>query len=369
MFRKHFPVDWISRFRVHPSSISDEERSQLARHLSTDCPRCWSAVADLAPGSEQISSDPMAEALNHVSTPKGYAVLGADHLAANAEVCERPFGFAFLLVEEAHALGQSCETPQPLEDDVLKIIGTLPPGHHRRRHEDLYVKALAYLSQVRTLRHELDSALVAVHLAEKHRQSGTGDERVHATVLEARALWAADRDPREANALLTAALDRLAGHREHALRRFELYARLADIVVGAGEIGRVPAILDQAHHALAPVRESDDPLTRAWAVFQQAKLTTVLAVRLKSQVDLGSAVRWAADELEAAGELFVRYTNDTTQTLRLLCLSRLYTFFDTQRAVTVYRKAIGLNPEHTDQVDNAELETAFDQLIARAISN
>ena len=269
--RKHLSNERISRLCAS-GSIGRGERLKIARHLSTGCERCLSAVSALAPGSEQISTDPLVEALSRLSRPKSHAMLSADHLAAIAEVRQRPFGFALLLVEEANALAGAHETPRPLED-VLGIIGTLRPRRHRQHYDDLYARVLSYLSTVRTWCHELDAAFVACHFAEGHWQHGTGDERVNATVLEARALFAAaDRQHQEAEALLGAALCRLTGSGDHTLRRFELYSRLADVVIGAGEVHRVPLILARARHELAMARESEDPMSREWAIFQQAKL-------------------------------------------------------------------------------------------------
>jgi hypothetical protein len=266
-------------------------------------------------------------------------------------VRRRPFGFAFLLVEEAFSLAMDGKTPVPLESDALKLIGSLRPRRHYERHDDLYATAMAYLSSVRTSRGETDSAHMAWVLAERHRMAGTGDQRVNALVLEARALLAAaEGDPRAADTFLAVALEQLATnsrHPEHTLRRFELYGRLAEVFIGAGQLGPVPAILARANHLLAGDRVSPDPLSRAWAIYKRAMLTACLADRLEAQAPLlESALRWAADELEAAGELFATATNATTQTLRLLCLSRLYSFFDAGRAAVLYGEAMSrIRPE------------------------
>jgi len=111
IWRRHFPPDRISRFCAESWSIKPGERAELAVHLSTGCRRCWSAVTDLAPGSVGVSCDPVAEALYHVTMPQSRAVLMADHLAAVDDVRRRPFGFAFLLVEEALAL--ACDAMLP----------------------------------------------------------------------------------------------------------------------------------------------------------------------------------------------------------------------------------------------------------------
>jgi len=200
IWRRHFPPDRISRFCAESWSIKPEARSELALHLSTGCRRCWSAVSEVAPGSVELSScDPVAAALYRVSTPQGWAVLMADHLAAVDDVRRRPFGFAFLLVEEAFLLACEGKTPIPLENDVFKLIGALRPCRHHEHHDDLYATAMAYLSMVRTSRGETDSAHMAWVMAERHRMAGTGDQRVNATVLEARALLAAaEADPRVA---------------------------------------------------------------------------------------------------------------------------------------------------------------------------
>ena len=142
-WRRHFPLDRISGFCAESWSIKPEQRSELALHLSTGCRRCWSAVADLAPGSVGLSCDPVAEALNHVCTPQSRAVLMADHLAAVDDVRRRPFGFAFLVVEEAFLLAWDGETPIPLEGDAFKLIGTLRPRRHYEHHDDLYATAMA----------------------------------------------------------------------------------------------------------------------------------------------------------------------------------------------------------------------------------
>ena len=52
-------------------------------------------------------------------------------------------------------------------------------------------------------------------------------------------------------------------------------------------------------------------MSRAWAIFQRTKRTARLAVR---QVDLNSAVRQAAEDLEAAEEPFSTVSDTTTQT-------------------------------------------------------
>lgn len=127
--RGHFTPDRISRYFDLPVSLEPGERLELICHLSASCERCWSAVPDLGPGSRQICSDPLVEALWHVGTPSSRALLGADHLTAIAEVRQRPFGFAFLLLEEASSLAQSCENPEHL-DEAFELIGTRPPRRH-----------------------------------------------------------------------------------------------------------------------------------------------------------------------------------------------------------------------------------------------
>jgi len=277
-----------------------------------------------------------------VSTPQSRAVLMADHLAAVDAVRRRPFGFAFLLVEEAHSLACDGKTPAPLEDDVFRILGTLRPRRHQLQdHDDLYAVAMAYLSLVHTLRGELDAARVAWLMAERHRQAGTGDQRVRATVLEAHAsLAAALGDTQRAESFLDAVLIGLADRPEHAFRRFEIYGRLVDVVIAAGELGRLPAILEQTSRLLKVAVLLTDPLSRARAIYKRAAFIALLSARLEPHGwRLDTALRGAAAELEAAGELFATATNATTQTLRLLCLSRLYTFLDAERAAVLYREA------------------------------
>jgi len=179
-------------------------------------------------------------------------------------------------------------------------------------------------------------------------------------------------------ALLAAAQEGLAGSSEHALRRVELYGRLADVLVGSGELGRVPEVLARANRLLESVRCSGDPLSRAQAIYKRARLTAYLAGRMGSQAGpLSSALHWAADELESAEALFVTTTDATAQTLRLLCLARLYSFFDAERAAVSYQEAISrIRPEGRAifsfpvPVDLAdELERAFGHLKAQAASN
>ena len=220
---RHFPRGRISRFGADPWSSNPAERAELVHHLSTDCRRCWSAAEDLEPGSVRRSCDPVAQALYRLSTPQSQALLTADHLAAVEGMRQRPFGFAFLLLEEAFSLAWAGQTPIPLED-VFKLIGSFRPRRHLEHHDDLYARALAYLSMVRTSRAELDAAHVAWIMAERHRMCGTGDHRLSASVLEARALLAAaDGDARAAETFLGSAIDRLAASSEHALRRVELH--------------------------------------------------------------------------------------------------------------------------------------------------
>jgi len=373
IWRRHFPLDRISRFCAESWSVKPGERAELTLHLSTGCRRCWSAVAELAPGSVGTSCDPVAEALYHVTMPQSRAVLMADHLAAVEAVRRRPFGFAFVFMAEAFLIAWDGKTPIPLEGDAFKLIGRLRPGRHDHQHlDDLYAVALAYVSMVQTLCDRLDAAGKARDLAEGHRHMGTGDERVGATLLDARALLAAaEGDPQAAEALLTAALQRLAAKPHHNLRRFELYGRLADVLIGAGELGRVPGILARANQLLEGDRLSGDPLCQARAIYKRAMLTAYLAARLEQRhCLLESALRWALDELEAAGELFAAATNTTTQTLRLLCLSRLYSFFDAERAAQLHRQAINrIQPEGRTffsfpvPVDVTELERAFPALV------
>lgn len=251
---RHFRVDRISRFCAEPSSINAEKRSELARHLSTHCRRCWAAVDDVAPASVAHSRDPVAEALYHLSTPQSRAPLTADHRATVEDVRRRPFGFAFLLVEEARLLSWHGKTPAPLEDDVFLIIGTLRPRRRQRQHhDDLYAVAMAYLSLVRTSRGELDAARMAWFMAERHRQDGTGDARVRATVLEAHAsLAAALGDAWRAESFLDAALEELAGDPKHAPRWSELYGikaatgRTMETARAAWREHRLPKVEDPA---------------------------------------------------------------------------------------------------------------------------
>jgi hypothetical protein len=229
-FRRHFPLDRISRFCAESWSIKPGERVELAHHLSSGCRRCWSAVGDLAPVSPEPSCDPVAQALYRLTTPRSRAALSADHSAVVDEARLRPFGFAFLLVEEAFLLARERQTPIPLEGDAFRIVGTLRPRRHYRHEDDLWARALAYLSMVRTLRGETDAAHMACITAERHRICGTGDQRINASVLEARALQAAaEGDAQIAETFLGAAIERLASGAEHARRRLELEDRLAEV--------------------------------------------------------------------------------------------------------------------------------------------
>ena len=102
----HFTLEWLRDRCADPRRLSEEEWLDFAVHLARSCRRCWSVVEQLPAGAIKRSSDPLVESLYHLRSPGSWITLSSDLFAAVTGARVRPYGFAFVLLEEALLVGR-----------------------------------------------------------------------------------------------------------------------------------------------------------------------------------------------------------------------------------------------------------------------
>ena len=338
--RGHFALEWLRERCADSRRLSEEEWLDFSGHLARGCRRCWSVVEKLPAAAIKRSSDPLVESLYHLRSPGSWITLSSDLFAAVTGARARPYGFAFVLLEEALELAfDSGAELEPIRK-ARKLIGELQGSlRHRRRLCDLDALALSHLAMAYAWRRDRGAAIAAQRQAASVRQGGTADVGVAVSLLESLASmeWASGYYARAEDVLRRAI--RLVGA-EFPMRRFELWASLAELAVEAGGSERLSEAVAEADAALAPLLVSSDPSVRLRAVFKLGRFASRL-VDIDPEHELCRRRAQAAVEtMELESALMVEHADPSTRALWLLCQARLAAFSDSHCAVLAYEEAV-----------------------------
>lgn len=294
---------------------------RLALHLALDCPACWQAAEKARPAPR----DAVANALLRLAQPRSWLSLWHDHLLAARTVRRRPFGFAYLVVEETWL-------PVWLRRFTVALERTAPG-----RPEVADVAVLASCRRGELLLHLGARKQAAARLddARARLPETTGDPLVHARTLElaAKLRLRAGR-PEAAERLLLEAADRVGP--EHAGRRFQL--RLMATLLPALPDQRRLAHFDLALADLDLLGHAGDPVDRLFGVHQRAKAMLTL-------LTLAPKVPWPGyaetlSQLADAEALYLEHADDYVRSEALTCRARLLKLTDPVAALPVYQRAL-----------------------------
>ena len=339
----HFSLEWLRARCADPRRFGEEEWFDFAGHLARGCRRCWSVVGQLPaaaspwgdrggePAAIKRSSDPLVESLYHLRSPGSWITLSSDLFEAVTGARVRPFGFVFVLLEEALELAFDSGDLEPLRK-ARKVIGTLPAsGRHARQLRDLDALGWSHLAMVHAwCRRDSTAAINARTQAVLAREGGTASESVVANLQESFACveWAFGYYAR-AEDMLRGTIRTLG--EALPMRRFELWASIAQLAVEAGGTDRLLEALTGADAALAPFLSSGDPLVRLRAVFKLGRLAARL-VEVDPEHELcRRRALVALETMEEDAAVMVDHADLSTRALWLLIQAKLAAVSDPER--------------------------------------
>jgi hypothetical protein len=338
---EHLTPEAIEAILDPQDAPTADRRLAATVFLAEGCPECWKALERMRPRmDDQIASlSPIREALIRIVSSGTWPVLSADHFEAVLEVKRRPFGFVFLVAEEAAMLTTAETSLEPMAQAVgLAALLAMQHG------DPALAGALARLYALRAEAHvargekpEAEEALVrAGGCLGRSLEEVDVTTRIRLLEAQARFAWRFD-STKKATGHYVEAL-KLACPR-WPVRHLELMVEM--VALGGWEPVDSLRRLIGALNLAAPLRSSaPHALVRAHALYRSARLLARAMKESLSGVRVPRVVEEIADELEAAEALFTVAGDRITQGLRHLCLGELRLFHAPPRSREPLRRAV-----------------------------
>lgn len=312
-------------------AVVDPSMERLALHLALGCPTCWRAAEQARPHPR----DPVATGLVRLARPDSWLALGDDHLAAMRTVRQRPFGFAYVVVEECWLPDVGVHRPADVPWLRRFVDGLARAAPGRPEIADLAVLACCRQGELLLSRRAWRRAAGWLGEARARLPATTGDPRVHVRALELEAsLRLGVGEVGTAEKLLVEAAGR-AGP-EHARHRFRLYWM-------AAAIPHLPPARRVAHFDLAlaeidRLRHAGDPVDRLLGVHRRAQAMVVL-------LTVAPTIPWPGyaetlSQLEDTDRLYGEHADARVHAEALVHRARLLKVADPASALPVYLRAL-----------------------------
>jgi hypothetical protein len=292
-------------------------RVAAAAFLAEGCRACWTAVESGAPTEvTPASPSPIREAMVRIVSPGSWPAISADHLDAVLESRRRPFGFVFLVAEEA-ALAA---TPEPLTE-ATNLAALLAMRHGHPALGAVLARLYAIRAEAHVARGERSKAKEALTSALScvGRDDEAVDVGTRIRLFQAQARFAQRFAQSGSPALFYREALALAG--ASPMRQLELTVELVSLPgwQPADAVERVTRAL----HATRALRSSPDEVVRAQALYRSARLLATAVDDDLGGLRVPDVVAEIADELEAAEDLLAAVADPFTRALVDQCLGEL----------------------------------------------
>ena len=359
-------ADEIAALVAEPCSEGNSRRVEIGVHLASGCRSCWTAIRGLRlPAHRPPSADPVAEAMVRLAQPERWATLTSRHFFALHHASD-PQRFVDLVLIEASALARG-----PLRDEPAVKAFATP------------ILLCARLARLRFSGREAGITLAKLHAeralvaaergdeinAERQLKEGAWIENDLETLEAAPVIHQTERFlarlRRNPEALIEAAILQLNSvpEDEFPCHQAEIYAEL---ILDLGFIPTiVEACLKPPRYLLDWLHTSLDPAVRRHGLYRAVYAYAVLGEAGQvPEIARHPGFHLAAQDLAAARELFEEHGNDELRLVRLVCLAKLFSCLNPQRARAYIHRAFAFAQE----VGNEECLEALMTLEAACVA-
>jgi len=320
---EHLTVGELTALLEPQVRASGERRIAGAAYLAEGCPECWAAVEGV--GAVDVTArrlSPIGAALARLISPGSWPTLSAGHFEV-AYACRRwPFGFAFLVDEEAALTISEVDTSEEPLSEAVSLGALLAVRHGHAALGAVLARLYAIRAEAHVVRGGRSKARDALARAMScvSRDDEAVDVGTRARLHEAEARFA-KRFPRSGYPALSyrKALELTGGW---PIRHLELTVELVSLP-GWNPRDGVQRVARALHAARELRTSAPEGLVRAQALYRSARLLATAVGEDLGVLRVPDVVAEVADELEAAGDLFATVADPMTRALRDQCLGEL----------------------------------------------
>lgn len=304
------------------------ELLRLARHLSEHCETCWQTVDQLISSPlRPYLHDPFTDAVVRLTNPRGGEVsLTEDHRQALREVRDRPYGFAYVVFDEAMAQGlaQAMAAGDPntepegfvfWSDLFLEDLKEHAPDPAPPELVDIRVYAFCNLAEMLYMSGGLDMAQECLENSRNMLPLTSCHPRLEVRLLEVEAqFFELTRQTEKADECYRGALGLLGPGQSR--RRFEIRSIQAEMLFRRKATPEERYVAFESALAELSAEEPASPMDRVFKVHEAARLTRQLAQQAHDEGFLHwPGIAEALEGLEQTRPLYLEHVDRYGQEL------------------------------------------------------